>query len=100
MRRTKLKVCYIADIDEARHAIRLGADALGLVGQMPSGPGIISDGQARKIAVETQRHISTFLLTSESTAENFAAHLRSVGASTVQIVNHIEPAESEKHRIS
>ena len=37
MTRTKIKICCINSPDEARLAIRLGADALRLVGQMPSG---------------------------------------------------------------
>lgn len=37
--RTRLKVCCISSRDEARIAIAAGADALGLVAQMPSGPG-------------------------------------------------------------
>jgi phosphoribosylanthranilate isomerase len=40
---TKVKICCISSIDEAKMAIHFGASALGLVANMPSGPGIITD---------------------------------------------------------
>ncbi len=40
--RTRVKICCIASLEEAELALR-GADALGLVGAMPSGPGILGD---------------------------------------------------------
>ena len=33
--RTRVKVCCISSLEEARMAIQAGADALGLVGPMP-----------------------------------------------------------------
>ena len=41
MHRTRIKICCTQSADEARLAIAHGADALGLVGTMPSGPGPI-----------------------------------------------------------
>ena len=43
MRRTRIKICCIQSEAEAQLAIAHGADALGLVGTMPSGPGPIDD---------------------------------------------------------
>jgi len=40
--RTRIKICCIASKDEADQAIAAGADALGLVAKMPSGPGPIA----------------------------------------------------------
>ena len=94
--RVQLKVCCIASVEEAQLAIRLGANAIGLVGHMPSGPGIITDEVARKIARQSPAHIATFLLSSETTAKEIAQHVRYVGANTIQIVNHIDPVESEQ----
>ena len=48
MRRTRIKICCTQSADEARLAIAHGADALGLVGAMPSGPGPIDDAQRRQ----------------------------------------------------
>jgi phosphoribosylanthranilate isomerase len=94
--RTRLKVCCIASIEEAELAINYGADAIGLVGPMPSGPGVITDQVARDIATQIPEQIATFLLTSKTDAGDIADHVRSIGANTIQIVQHIDPAESEK----
>ncbi len=37
--RPRIKICCIRSVEEARLAVRYGADALGLVSYMPSGPG-------------------------------------------------------------
>lgn len=83
----KVKICCIASPDEARMAIRAGASALGLVAEMPSGPGVISDDMIRRIARSTPPPIATFLLTSRTRAAQIAAHQQATGANTVQIVD-------------
>ncbi|WP_413207529.1 phosphoribosylanthranilate isomerase [Rhodospirillum sp. A1_3_36] len=92
--RTRVKVCCIASQEEARLAIGLGADAVGLVGAMPSGPGVIDDATAGEIAAWVPPPVSAVLLTAETTAEGIAAHVNRVGALAVQIVTQIDPAES------
>lgn len=77
-------------------AIDAGADILGLVAKMPSGPGPISDIEIAKITEFAFGKIETFLLTSEITADAIAAHVASTKPSQVQIVSHIAPKESEK----
>jgi phosphoribosylanthranilate isomerase len=94
--RTRIKVCCIASGLEARCAVRAGADALGLVGAMPSGPGSIDDSLIAEIAAAVPPPISTFLLTSETTADAIAAHVARTAPSTVQIVSHIDPAEAAR----
>jgi len=96
--RTRVKICCIESTAEARLAIAAGADALGLVGRMPSGPGQISDDQIAEIAAAVQPPIDTFLLTSESTADRIAEHVRATKPKTVQIVSHISPTESVRLR--
>ncbi len=83
----KVKICCIASPDEARMAIRAGASALGLVAEMPSGPGVISDDMIRRIARSTPPPIATFLLTSRTNTAQIAAHQQATGANTVQIVD-------------
>ncbi len=94
--RTRIKICCIASHEEAELAIAAGADALGLVARMPSGPGPIPDDHIAAIAARIPPPVSTFLLTSEVTADAIAAHVRATRPTTVQIVAHIEPAESAK----
>jgi phosphoribosylanthranilate isomerase len=48
--RTRIKVCCIASAEEAKVAVACGADAIGLVGRMPSGPGPIPDERIAAIA--------------------------------------------------
>lgn len=96
--RTRLKVCCIASRAEAAIAVRAGADALGLVGVMPSGPGPISDALAAEIARAAPPPVGAWLLTSEADGGAVAAHAAVVGVSTVQIVRHLAPAEHRRVR--
>ena len=48
--RTRIKICCIASVEEARLAIKYGADAVGLVSKMPNGPGPIPDWLIAEIA--------------------------------------------------
>ena len=90
--RVRVKVCCISSSDEAGLAIRLGADALGLVGQMPSGPGVVGDALAAQVVRATPPPIATFMLTSDVTAEGIIAHQQRVGANTIQLVDAVSPA--------
>lgn len=94
--RTRIKICCIASVEEARLAIDAGADALGLVARMPSGPGPIPDSVIAGITAAVPPPISTFLLTCETTADAISAHIRATRPTTVQIVSHISPAESAR----
>lgn len=85
----KVKICCISSLEEAQLAIKLGASAIGLVGEMPSGPGVISDKLIRKIAATTPANIETFLLTSETSTDGIIDHHRRTKTSTIQIVDKI-----------
>ncbi|WP_460985587.1 phosphoribosylanthranilate isomerase [Spirosoma fluminis] len=91
--RTRLKICCISSTDEAKLAIRYGADALGLVGRMPSGPGVIADDLAAQVVRATPPPVATFMLTSETTVADIIAHQQRVGANTIQLVDAI-PAQT------
>lgn len=85
-----VKICCISSLEEAKLAIHFGASALGLVGQMPSGPGVISDDLIFEIARQVPSSIGTFLLTSETDAQAIAWHQKKVGTNTVQIVDALQ----------
>lgn len=89
--RTRVKICCISSIAEAQLAIQLGADALGLVGRMPSGPGVVGDELAAQIVRATPPPIATFMLTSERSVADITAHQQRVGANTIQIVDAVLP---------
>lgn len=91
MKKTHVKICCISSIEEAQLAIDAGASALGLVGPMPSGSGIISNEMIAEItqAVAGQP-VETFLLTSETTVEGIYSHYQKVKTTTIQLVDEIE----------
>ncbi|MBI1352819.1 MAG: phosphoribosylanthranilate isomerase [Acidobacteria bacterium] len=94
--RTRFKICCMGSVEEAALAVAVGADAVGLVGAMPSGPGPIPDELAREIAASVPPPVATFLLTSRTRARDIADHVAYCGVTTVQVVQHIEPAEAEE----
>jgi len=89
----KVKICCIGSVEEARTAIRFGAAALGLVGPMPSGPGVIADEQIRAIACATPPPVATFLLTSETSAREIIDHQRRVATNTLQLVDALREGD-------
>jgi len=70
-------------------AIAQGADALGLVAKMPSGPGPISDELIATIARQIHPPIASFLLTSEQSSRAIIEHIKETGVNTVQIVDEL-----------
>jgi len=89
--RTRVKVCCISSVAEARLAIDAGADALGLVGAMPTDVGVIPDDQAALIATVVPPPVTAVSLSSGVTAEMIQRQVIQVGASCVQIVQTVDP---------
>ena len=77
-------------IAEARLAVSAGAAALGLVGRMPSGPGVVDDTLIAEIAGIVPPPVATFLLTSETRADAIVDHVRRCRTNTVQLVDRVE----------
>ena len=86
----RIKICCISSVEEALMAIDFGAAALGLVAKMPSGPGVISDEEIRVIASIVPPPIATFMLTSETSADNIIQHHKRTQTNTIQIVDELE----------
>jgi phosphoribosylanthranilate isomerase len=95
MTKPRIKICCISSIDEARIAIEHGASALGLVGHMPSGPGVIGDQLINQIAKTVPPPVSTFLLTSKTKPQDIVSHYRRVYTTAIQIVDELESREYE-----
>src|ERR1043165_9678541 len=85
----RVKICCMGSREEARLAISYGADAVGLVSEMPSGPGVISDELAREIAAHVPPAVASFLLTSRQSAASIIEQQRHVRANTLQIVDRL-----------
>ena len=85
MSQPRVKICCIKDADEARLAIQYGAAALGLVSEMPSGPGVISEELIGKIADIIPPEIASFLLTSGLSAPDIIRQYPHCRTATIQI---------------
>lgn len=85
----RLKICCIGSVEEARIAIAAGADAVGLVAEMPSGPGPIADALIAEIAASVPPPVSRFLLTSRTDAAGIVAHALACRVDTVQLVDAV-----------
>jgi phosphoribosylanthranilate isomerase len=94
----KVKICCIANREEAQMAINAGAWALGLVAEMPSGVGPISDKQIADIASYAPESIETFLLTSRVDADGIIDHHQFCKTTTIQLVDHVPFGELRKIR--
>ena len=89
--RTRVKICCMASPAEVRAAAISGADAIGAVGPMPSGPGPIDDETARAVIAAAPPGVTPFLLTEERTIEGVVRHVRATRATVVQLVRHVDP---------
>lgn len=85
----KVKICCISSLQEAELAIELGASAIGLVSEMPSGPGVISENLISEIASSVPKNIDTFLLTSKQSSKEIVEQLKRCKTNTVQIVDNL-----------
>ncbi len=85
----RIKICCISSREEADLAVAHGANALGLVSEMPSGPGVISDELAREIAASVPPAVASFLLTSRQSASSIIEQQRFVRNNTLQIVDRL-----------
>ncbi len=76
-------------------AIAAGALAVGLVGEMPNGPGPIADDAIRTIAAHVSaRHgdrVWTTLLSSRTDGDAIADHIANTGVNSIQIVDDPAP---------
>lgn len=87
--RPRVKVCCIASVEEARLAIECGASALGLVSEMPSGPGVIAEELIAEIAARVPPPVATFLLTCGQDAASIIAQQRRCRVNTLQLCDRV-----------
>lgn len=87
--KVRIKICCISSMAEAALAVRCGADALGLVSAMPSGPGVITEEVIAEIAPAVPPPVATFLLTSETHSVAIIAQQRRCRVNTIQICDRV-----------
>ena len=88
-RTPRVKICCIGSVDEAALAVECGASALGLVSDMPSGPGVISNERIAEIAAIVPPGIGTFLLTSRQRVADIIEQQHFCRTNTIQICDHL-----------
>jgi phosphoribosylanthranilate isomerase len=88
-----VKICCISSHEEARTAIAAGAHALGLVSDMPSGPGVIGEDLIASIAQAIPPPTQTFLLTRLQTAYSVMEQHQRCRTTTVQLVDALPEEE-------
>jgi phosphoribosylanthranilate isomerase len=97
-RTPRVKICCIGSVEEASLAVEYGASALGLVSEMPSGPGVISDQLISEIAATVPPAIGTFLLTCRQNVAEIVAQQRVCRTNTIQICDHLTHGTHEELR--
>ena len=85
----RVKICCISSVEEAMLAIKYGASALGLVSEMPSGPGVIDENLIEEISSKVPPPVATFLLTSKQNAGEIIIQHSKVKTNTLQLVDHL-----------
>lgn len=86
---TRIKICCISSIEEAKMAINCGASALGLVSKMPSGPGVIPEELISNIAESIPPGISSFLLTSVQNVYEIIQQQKRCKTNTIQLCDRL-----------
>jgi phosphoribosylanthranilate isomerase len=94
----RIKICCISSIEEAWMAINHGASALGLVSEMPSGPGVISEELIKEIAAVVPPAVASFLLTSKQEVEPIISQQRRCGVNTIQICDRLRSGSYQELR--
>ena len=88
----RVKVCCIGSVEEARVAVECGASAVGLVSEMPSGPGVIGEDLIAEIAARVPPPVATFLLTCRQDAASVVAQQRRCRVNTLQLCDRVPAA--------
>jgi phosphoribosylanthranilate isomerase len=86
----RIKICCIATVEEAWSAIDSGASAVGLVSEMPNGPGVIPEPLIAEIAAALPPGVGSFLLTSRQDAGAIIAQQRRCRVNTVQLCDRLQ----------
>lgn len=87
--RTRLKVCCIADQQEAATAIRLGACAIGLIAVLPNGRRVLDEVTLPALAAAIPPPVSRFLLTSNTEPGRIVEQVLAARVDAVQLADEV-----------
>jgi len=93
-----VKICCIAGIEEAWMAIDAGASEIGLVSEMPSGPGPIPESLIAEIAATVPPGVSSFLLTCKQDGAGIIDQQRRLRVNTIQLCDRLPAGSHEELR--
>ncbi len=93
--RPRVKICCMGSNEEAWMAIDHGASAVGLVSEMPSGPGVISEDLIAEIAAGLPPGVASFLLTCKQDVDSIIDQQRRLRVNTIQICDRLEAGSYE-----
>lgn len=79
-------------------AVRHGASAIGLVSEMPSGPGVIPEESIREIAARVPPPVATFLLTCKEDAASIITQQHRCRVDTLQLCDRVPPQTFDELR--
>ena len=96
--RPRVKICCIASVAEAWMAIEHGASAVGLVSEMPSGPGPIPETLIAEIATTIPPGVSSFLLTCRQDAASIVEQQRRLRVNTIQLCDRLPAGTHQELR--
>lgn len=85
----RIKICCIQSVEEAQLAVRHGVNLLGLVSEMPSGPGVIPEERITQIAANVPPGVTATLLTSQTNAASIIEQQRRTGVQAIQLVDRV-----------
>ena len=83
----RVKICCISSREEAQTAVRYGASAIGLVSDMPSGPGVISEDIIAEIAAFCSRRNSDVSSYQRAGSGGRCSQQKKTRATTIQLVD-------------
>lgn len=94
----RVKICCISSTREAWLSIKYGTSAIGLVSEMPSGPGPIPEQLIAKIVKNLPLFVSSFLLTAKQDPIKIISQHRKCQTNGIQIVDKLKISDYEKLR--
>jgi phosphoribosylanthranilate isomerase len=86
----RVKICCMGSTAEARLAVACGAAAVGLVSEMPSGPGVIAEELISEISAILPPAIGSFLLTCKTDAHAIIEQQKRLRVNTIQICDRLD----------
>ncbi len=88
----RTKICCIMSRDELDLAVAQGAAAVGFVSHMPSGPGVIPEGEIAELVKATPYPVWSELLTSLTELPDLLAQYKRMRPAALQLCKPLAPA--------